>query len=73
LMALEAKQNGVQKHKALKEMGWDVFRRAQPSPDGRNEGFGEQTLNMQPSALSIHSRARRPTMEVDEDLMKRCC
>ena len=43
------------KHEALEKMGMDVFRRAQPSPDSENEGFVDETLNMQPNASSISS------------------
>lgn len=47
------------KHEALENMGMDVFRRAQPSPDSENEGFVDETLNMQPNASSISDWASR--------------
>lgn len=44
--------------RAMKEMGMDVFRRAHPSPDGRNEGFFDRPLSLQPSASSISDGPR---------------
>jgi hypothetical protein len=40
----EAKKDGVQQDGAPKEMDGMFTRRAQPSPDGRKEGFFERTL-----------------------------
>lgn len=54
-MGLEAKQDGVQQAWRPERDGM-FTRRAQPSPDGRKEGFCQRTLNREIDAACIADR-----------------